>query len=172
MFFGRLVCFAQTGSRPFNILQLQANEKGFAPHPHPIYLRAISHRQVPGTRLRNRHAGLAANNGPPDIARTTEPEGRMNRPELPTRTASCLESFPGEMPRYSFKITDGRYQHPELTSHLSDQHAAYREGLRTFADLARDIAVYLQPDSEWQMEIADELGKPIFKLRFSSQLLA
>ncbi|MDR3484357.1 MAG: hypothetical protein P4M05_05535 [Bradyrhizobium sp.] len=41
----------------------------------------------------------------------------------------------------------------------------------TFADLARDIANDLQPNSEWRMEIADELGKTLFKLTFSSESL-
>jgi hypothetical protein len=75
------------------------------------------------------------------------------------------------MPEYVFKISTSRRQFPASAKLLSDKHAAYREGLMIFGDLARDIASELQPNSEWRMEIADELGKPIFKLTVSSESL-
>ena len=75
------------------------------------------------------------------------------------------------MPRYSFKITDGEYRHPEFGNTLLDKVAAYREGLAIFADLARDIAKGMQPNSEWQIEIADESGKPIYRIRLLSESL-
>jgi hypothetical protein len=33
-----------------------------------------------------------------------------------------------------------------------------------FADLARDVTDDLENNPEWQMEVADESGKPIFRL--------
>ena len=75
------------------------------------------------------------------------------------------------MPEYIFKISNSRRQFPDSKKFLSDKDAAYCEGLVTFADLARDIANDLKPNSEWRMEIADELGKPIFKLTLSSESL-
>jgi hypothetical protein len=75
------------------------------------------------------------------------------------------------MPEYRFRISNSGGQFPASTRILSDKHAAHREGLATFADLARDIAGELQPGSEWRMEIADESGKPIFKLTFASESL-
>jgi hypothetical protein len=75
------------------------------------------------------------------------------------------------MQEYSFRISNSRRRIPALTNFLSDEHVAYQEGLATFANLARDIANDLQPNSEWRMEIADGLGKPIFILRFSSESL-
>jgi hypothetical protein len=75
------------------------------------------------------------------------------------------------MPEYVFKLRSSRRQFPALTKFLSDKQAAYREGVATFADLARDIANDLQPNSEWRLEIADELGKPIFRLTVSSESL-
>jgi hypothetical protein len=33
-----------------------------------------------------------------------------------------------------------------------------------FADLARDVAAGLEKNPDWQMEVADASGKPIFRL--------
>jgi len=38
-----------------------------------------------------------------------------------------------------------------------------QEALAILADLGRDIFTALTPDSEWQMEVADGGGKPIFR---------
>jgi hypothetical protein len=47
-----------------------------------------------------------------------------------------------------------------------------RCGITILADLARDIAKGMEVDSEWQMEISDELGKPIYRLKVVSESLA
>jgi hypothetical protein len=95
----------------------------------------------------------------------------MRSTELLTGTLAPQKPYPGVTPKYSFKITNGEYDHPELTNTLPDKLAAHREGLARFADLARSIAKDMQPNSEWQMEIADESGKPIYRLRLLSESL-
>jgi hypothetical protein len=96
---------------------------------------------------------------------------RTRLPGLPDGTEAHMNCCRDEMPEYVFKINTSRRQFPASTKFLSDKQAAYREALVMFGDLARDIANELQPNSEWQIEIADEVGKPIFKLTVSSESL-
>lgn len=48
---------------------------------------------------------------------------------------------------------------------LSDSHAARQAALGICADLARDIANGLIDDSEWRLNVLDEQGKPVFRIR-------
>jgi hypothetical protein len=75
------------------------------------------------------------------------------------------------MPRYSFKVTNCGYDHPELIQDLPDKLAAHRQGVAMFADLARGITKDMHPDSEWQITIADESGKPVYKIRLHCESL-
>jgi len=40
-----------------------------------------------------------------------------------------------------------------------------------FADLARLIVTELKVDPEWQLDVADEAGKPVFRLRIFAETL-
>jgi len=40
-----------------------------------------------------------------------------------------------------------------------------------FADFARHIVAELQTNPEWQLEVADEAGKPVFRLRILAETL-
>ena len=40
-----------------------------------------------------------------------------------------------------------------------------------FADLARDIAGELQSNPEWEIEVGDAAGKPIFRLSILAEML-
>ncbi len=47
----------------------------------------------------------------------------------------------------------------------SDSYAARKAALGICANLARDIANGLTDDSEWQLNVLDEYGKPVFRIR-------
>jgi hypothetical protein len=86
-------------------------------------------------------------------------------------TALCPPSFwLDELPRFSF--TQGRFSKPGLIVRLSDTHAIHKEAVGVFVDLIRDIAAELETHSAWQMEVLDESGKAVFRLRLLGELLA
>jgi Domain of unknown function (DUF6894) len=68
------------------------------------------------------------------------------------------------MPRYTFQIRNNLYSRPALSSSCLDNDAAIGEATAMFADMARGIADGLGSNPEWQIEVADETGKPIFRL--------
>jgi hypothetical protein len=51
-----------------------------------------------------------------------------------------------------------------LSSSCLDNDAAIGEATAMFADMARGTADGLGSNPEWQIEVADETGKPIFRL--------
>jgi hypothetical protein len=58
-----------------------------------------------------------------------------------------------------------------VTSDCPDADAAQMEATAMFADMARDIARDLSKNPEWQIEVADERGKPIFRLNVVAKAL-
>jgi hypothetical protein len=68
------------------------------------------------------------------------------------------------MPRYVFKTRQGERSKPSITTDCPDNNAARREATGMFADMARDIADELQSNPKWQIEVADQAGKQIFRL--------
>jgi hypothetical protein len=75
------------------------------------------------------------------------------------------------MPRYTFKIRNSRYSKPGITTDYPDNDAAQREAAGMFVDMARDIAYGLPSNPSWQIEVADESGKPIFMLSVLAESL-
>jgi hypothetical protein len=77
------------------------------------------------------------------------------------------------MPRFIFRVQQG--EHPEPSSIediLSDNFAARRAALDICADLAKDIVTGLKEDSEWRLEVLDQSGTPVFRLRLVAEALA
>jgi hypothetical protein len=68
------------------------------------------------------------------------------------------------MPEYVFRTRRGERAEPTITTNCPDNDAAQREAAGMFVDMARDIAGELQSNPEWQIEVADEAGKTIFRL--------
>jgi hypothetical protein len=68
------------------------------------------------------------------------------------------------MPRYAFRTRHRGRSEQSVTSDCLDDDAAQREAAGMFADTARGIASELQSNPKWQMEVADEAGKTIFRL--------
>ena len=76
------------------------------------------------------------------------------------------------MPRFLFQV-----QHPKsagipaIEDVLSDNFAARKVALGICADLAKDIVAGLTEDSEWRLDVLDQSGKPVFRLRLLAETL-
>jgi hypothetical protein len=74
------------------------------------------------------------------------------------------------MPRYSFTIIQGGQLRPSNSFDCKDDGAAKKEAAGTFADMSRGISERLElDDSDWQIEVADEAGKSIFKIKVAAE---
>ena len=77
------------------------------------------------------------------------------------------------MPRFTFRVQQGELpESPSVEDVLSDNDAARRAALDICADLAKDIVTGLTEDSEWRLEVLDQCGKPVFRLRLLAEALA
>lgn len=70
------------------------------------------------------------------------------------------------MPRYFFKITNGRPHIDNEGEELRDEHDAWLATKR----LARDIEDSLEPDGHWKVEVRDADG-PIYAITIASEKL-
>jgi hypothetical protein len=105
------------------------------------------------------------------IAKATDIEtAKINPPERLPETSSCPTHFSDDPPRFSF--AQGRFSKPGLTTELPDTHALHKEAVAMFIGLVRDIADELATHPEWEMEVIDEIGKPIFRLKVIGESLA
>ncbi len=76
------------------------------------------------------------------------------------------------MPRFLFQVQQGKS--PGILTVedvLSDSFAARNAALGICADLAKDIVAGLTEDSEWRLDVRDESGKPVFRLRLIAESL-
>jgi hypothetical protein len=73
------------------------------------------------------------------------------------------------MPRYFFNIHDGKHIIDREGTELPDIAQARSDAVdlagRTIAEMGDD---FWTDEAEWRMEVADETGKVLFELRFSS----
>jgi hypothetical protein len=75
-----------------------------------------------------------------------------------------------EMPRFLFQVQQDKFpETPAIEDILSDGHAAQKTALGMCADLAKDIITGLTADSEWRLNVFDESGKSIFRLRLLAE---
>jgi hypothetical protein len=76
------------------------------------------------------------------------------------------------MPRFAFQVQPGQSPRiPAIEDILLDSDAARKVALGICADLARDIVGGLTQDSEWRLDVLNEAGKPIFRLRLLAETL-
>jgi hypothetical protein len=68
-----------------------------------------------------------------------------------------------------FQVHANRCFYPAIENELSGIGAARKTALDMFADLARDITADLSKESEWQLEVTDASGKPVFSLKVIAQ---
>ena len=74
------------------------------------------------------------------------------------------------MPRYFFHLirnNETGLDNDGLT--LLDHQAAWEEATMACGEMIRTIDGYLQPGDGWQMEVTDEVGKLIYRLRFIAE---
>jgi hypothetical protein len=77
------------------------------------------------------------------------------------------------MPRFTFRVQQGEFPEPPLIEDvLSGNFAARKAALDMCADLAKDIVTGLHDDSEWRLEVLDQTGTPVFRLRLLAEALA
>jgi hypothetical protein len=76
------------------------------------------------------------------------------------------------MPRFIFQVQQGNSPEiPAIEDVLCDSYAARKAALGMCADLAKDIVNGLTEDSEWRLDVLDESGTPIFRLRLLAEEL-
>ena len=74
------------------------------------------------------------------------------------------------MPRYFFQLngTDEPDRDNDGLTFL-DHQAAWEEATMACGEMIRTIDGHLQPGQGWQMEVTDEAGKLIYRLRFIAE---
>jgi hypothetical protein len=75
------------------------------------------------------------------------------------------------MPRFKFQVQQGKSEIPAIEDILYDSYAAREAALGLCADLAKDIVNGLTDDSEWRLDVLDESGKAVFRLRLLAESL-
>jgi hypothetical protein len=76
------------------------------------------------------------------------------------------------MPRFVFQLQRGQpFELSAIENILSDRKAAREAALGICADLAKDIVAGLTEDSEWRLDVMDEAGQPVFRLRLLAETL-
>jgi hypothetical protein len=76
------------------------------------------------------------------------------------------------MPTYFFHIRHGKYATASAEGiALPNVEAARREAAMICSDMARDIIGELDNRPEWQMDVADQSGKIVFRLSFVAESL-
>jgi hypothetical protein len=74
------------------------------------------------------------------------------------------------MPRFLFQVQQGKVPGtPAIEDVLSDSYTARKIALGMCADLAKDIVAGLTEDSEWRLDVLDEYGKPVFRIRLLAE---
>jgi hypothetical protein len=73
------------------------------------------------------------------------------------------------MPHYSFNISQGDQPRTSSVSDCPDDNAAKKEAAGMFADMARDVSDQLQSRPDWQIEVVDDAGKSIFKIKLTAE---
>jgi hypothetical protein len=76
------------------------------------------------------------------------------------------------MPRFIFQVQQGKFpEPPAVEDTLCNSYAARKAALGIYSDLAKDIVNRLTDDSEWRLDVLDESGKPVFRLRLLAESL-
>lgn len=74
------------------------------------------------------------------------------------------------MSLYYFRISHGRYSGAaDLGSEFESRDVAWAEMTKVCANLISGISRGLKQNAEWQMELLDEVKKPVFRIRLISE---
>jgi hypothetical protein len=76
------------------------------------------------------------------------------------------------MSLYYFRISHGRYSGAaDLGSEFESREAAWAEMTKVCANLVGGICRSLKQNAQWQMELLDEVKKPVFRIRLTAESL-
>jgi hypothetical protein len=76
------------------------------------------------------------------------------------------------MSLYYFRISHGRYSGAgDLGSEFESREAAWTEMTKVCANLVAGISRSLKQNAQWQMELLDEMKKPVFRIRLTAESL-
>ena len=88
------------------------------------------------------------------------------------RGPACGSLWICVMPRYFFRIRNGRYSGAsEKGIELADRNAAWQEMTRSCADMVGGICRNLGQNAQWEMELLDEAKRPVFRIRLVAETL-
>ena len=73
------------------------------------------------------------------------------------------------MPRFFFHIHRGTLMRDLEGKSLPSVKAAWDHGVRACGELIRDLDGALEPECEWRVEVSDEKGATLFRLRFKAE---
>ena len=74
------------------------------------------------------------------------------------------------MPRYFFNIQDGRATPDQEGTELPDMETARAEAVRLSGEVLRDTGAQYWRHPEWRLEVLDESGRTLFRLRFLAEM--
>ena len=73
------------------------------------------------------------------------------------------------MPRYFFDAHDGFDRPERVTLDLSGPDEARAQALATASDMLKDHATDVWSGGDWTMDVVDETGQPVCRLRFVAE---
>ena len=75
------------------------------------------------------------------------------------------------MPRFLFRIAHGSHVRPPNEGiDLPDEDAAWREAITACSELITQADRDLRAGAEWRMDVTDETGAVVFRLRFFAEV--
>jgi hypothetical protein len=76
------------------------------------------------------------------------------------------------MAQYFFRISQGSYSGaPDQVSEFESRDAAWAEMVRVCGDLIAGVSRSMKQGAEWQMELLDEVKRPVFKIRLVAETI-
>ena len=106
-----------------------------------------------------------------NVSRFLEPQFWQPNEQTAILTVKLLWGHKGRsMPNFSFHIRHGNHSSDHEVD-LPDVRAAHEEATMIFGDMARDVAAQLSETPEWRMDVSDESGKFLFRLRLLTEPL-
>lgn len=80
-------------------------------------------------------------------------------------------SFSARIPsRFFFRITrNGVGTDHSDGLEFSDKSAVWQEAAMTCGEIIRDLAAGIEPGCQWQMEVSDDRGTPVYRFTFTAE---
>lgn len=75
------------------------------------------------------------------------------------------------MQTYSFSVKEGKFANVPVTSVLPDLAAAQKEARGLCVDLMPDVLRGNEANCNWQIEVTDQSGNPVYRLRLVAEPL-